>query len=339
MKFKLDYPFIVSLNQMEELPLFRDGEDGIRSKSIAQKWHEFENATMNGSLQEHHLYFIVSRERTRFSGLKEPQNKHFHYCQSTRRSPVEINFQSLTDEQTVMNGSFDLSDPSMAATLLDSFDGRLKIENLLHIDGEPYNQQYVSAARFRFQGEDICVPLSPDLWKFVHFPFEMPADVPDRKLPFDYRIEYIGISINYAEKRMDSHQHIRRIHTELASRSPNRESFAIMYQVDFERDSGGFGYGSRDNQLELEAAEAMLIQHFKPRYNVRSIDFSLTAKNADIRDEGLATQMRNSGDYPVGTTEILLISPAESESRFNLSWGRFFTDHHNELYKINCFNF
>lgn len=339
MQFKLESPFIVALDQSESLTKFRGESDGIRSKPISKQWHNFKSATMNGLLEQHHIYFLVSRERARFSGLRAPIGQHFFYEPQNRTSPVEINFQNSSDQQTVMDGIFDLSHASDAETLLDAFKGDLSIDQLIYITGEPHDKQFTSAARFHFPNQDVCVRLSPDLWKFVKFPFTPILNLPKDRFAFDYRLEYIGTSERFVEERLDSHAPTRRVQSAIASQNPEREVFAILYQVNFEKESGETGFGSRSNKLELEAAEAILIQNFKPQYNTRSLNFKLTEKNNDPFDELLAEQMRNSGDYKIGKTQIVVTSPAAYENIVNLAWGRFFTEHHKLLYEVNTVNF
>lgn len=326
-KFTLSFPVIVGLNQLETISLFRDGKTGIRSQEVSHSWDDFKSATINGSLDRHHVYFIVSRNRVRFAGLKSPKNHHFYYDPVTRTSPVEVNFETLSGEQMVMEGVLDLSVKNMADTLLDAFKHRLQIDDLMGIVGEPLARQYVTAASFVFPKEKIKLALSPDLWKFVYFPGCKPGEGPESPCDFDYRVEYIGKSINDAESRLSAHSHVRRVQSGLGSQNHNREAFVVMYQVDFEKLSGAVGVGSRENPIELEAAEAMLIKYFKPRYNERSLDFSLVQKNADNFDEILATKMRLSNDYPPGGTSVCLINPAALEDRLSLFWGRLFTDH------------
>ncbi|WP_367849342.1 hypothetical protein [Rhodoferax sp. WC2427] len=333
MKFELLNPVLLGINQLDNVRLFRGGRSETRSHDVHQKWNRIQIVSGTGYFEEHHIYIVVSRQRTRFAPLQDFPANHFLLDHKSRTSPVEINFSDLSS-CIVYPAVFDLDSDIFIDTLMHGVRERLNITELQHIAAEPCNQKFVTAASFIFANESLNVPCSPDLWRFIRFPNALQGEGPSGPTPFDFRIEYIGKSINPVEERLSAHEHVRRIQTELSSQEPNRESFVVLYQVDYQTPLGKMGIGSRNNQIELGAAEAILIQYFKPRFNTRSTDFSLSTKNTDPIDEELAKQMRNSGNFAVGSTSLILESPSKA-SPGSLLWGRYFTSHHA---KTSCMN-
>jgi hypothetical protein len=324
MKFELRNPILLGINQLDNIPLFRDGHTETRSYDVDQRWNRTQIVSATGSFERHHLYFIVSRGRARFAPLKGYPGNHFLLNREKRLSPAEINFSD--PDSSVYEAILDLTEDHLTDVLMHGVKHRLSINDVIHIAAEPAGQQFVTAASFIFKEENINVACSPDLWRFIRFPGKLEGKGPETPLPFDYRIEYIGKSINFAEERLFAHEHVRRVQTALSSQEPDREAFVVLYQVDYQAANGRIGVGGRANHLELKAAEAVLIQYFKPQFNTLSIDFSLDKENKHPADEGLARAMLASDDFAIGSTTLSLESPATS-SAGNLLWGRYFTAH------------
>lgn len=336
MKFDLRNPIVLGINQLDSVPLFRDGHAETRSYDIDQRWNRTQIVSATGSFEEHHLYFVISRRRARFGPLKDYPGNHFLFDPTKMTSPVEIN---LSDPaSSVYEAILDLTTDHLTDVLMHGVKDRLSINDLKYIVGEPANQKFVTAASFVFEREKINVACSPDLWRFVRIPGRLECEGPGAPVPFDYRIEYIGKSINFAEERLFAHEHVRRVQTYLSSQEPDREAFVVLYQVDYQAADGRIGVGGRVDRLELNAAEAVLIQYFKPPFNTQSVEFSLDKKNEHPADEGLANAMRSSSDFAIGSTRLSLESPARS-SAGNLLWGRYFTPQRQQTVWVNEITF
>lgn len=319
MNYFLKFPFICSYSQLDMLATMRDGREDIRSFAFNKPWEKVTYSTVTGELQNHHLYMIVSRQRVRFSALPET-GEHFKYDPISQTTPICINFQTRDQEQSVIDGKMSFLDSKLTDTLVHAKAKR--IENLIKI--EPTSgDEFPNAAAFTFNDNtSLKVRLSPDLWRFIELPIRehITADI----VALDYRVEYIGKSINQAEVRLNAHSHIRKIAGMISHDEYERECFVIFYQVDFESKQSS-GFGGRENELELCAAESILIQHFKPIFNEVSINFSLEGPNESLTDIGLAKRMCESGKYKPGGTTLQLTSLAAIEQNINLAWGRFYT--------------